>query len=206
MRTLLALLIFVATASYAQAQDDAAAQAAQQAMQQAQMAAQQANQQAMQLAQMAAQQAQQNVQQAMDQVSQSNSPACCFAPSKPKFSVKPGTYASPVSVRITDSMRGAIIYYTTDGWSPTTASNRYLGPITINSTTNLQAIAVAPYGVNYVRSFVVSTQYVINAPAGAAAAAPPTPAPKSEVASAVSADDGGYCRKIRLCSSFLPGM
>jgi hypothetical protein len=85
---------------------------------------------------------------------------CCGLAARPKFSLKSGTYSSPASVTITDSTRGAIIYYSTDGFTPT-AKHRYLGPITINSTTTLQAIAIAPYSG---RSFVTAAQYIINAP------------------------------------------
>jgi hypothetical protein len=58
--------------------------------------------------------------------------------------VKGGTYSSPVTVKLRDSARGAVIYYTTDGWTPTTSSTRYTGPITISSTTTLQAMAILP--------------------------------------------------------------
>src|ERR1019366_6431068 len=60
----------------------------------------------------------------------------------PKFSVKPGAYSAAVTLKIKDSTREAVIYYTTDGWTPTVASTRYMGPITIDSTTTLQAIAI----------------------------------------------------------------
>ncbi len=64
----------------------------------------------------------------------------------PKFSVRSGNYSSAVTVRLKDRTRGAVIYYTTDGWTPTTASTPYIGPITIDATTSLQAIAIAPNG------------------------------------------------------------
>src|SRR5262249_33621639 len=75
---------------------------------------------------------------------------------KPSFSVKPGTYKSPITVRLKTLTRGATIYYTTDGWTPTGLSNRYTGPITVDSTTTLQAIAIIPY---YSRSIVSVAQY-----------------------------------------------
>jgi hypothetical protein len=102
----------------------------------------------------------------------------------PKFSVKPGTYASPTKIKLTDSTRGAIIYYTTDGWTPTTSSRRYMGPITISSDTTLQAIAVAP---NFQRSFVASVKYTVNSsnlatpiPANPQAASTPAAIPPGE--------------------------
>ena len=171
MRILLTALTFALVASEALAQIDPGAQAAQQAAQQAT----QANQQAIQAMQQASQQA---AQQAM-LASQSTTPSwpgCCALPAKPKFSVKPGTYSAPRTVKITDSARGAVIYYTTDGWTPTQDSPRYMGPITVDSTTTLQAIAVVPY---FARSYVAKAEYKFPAPA-------PVPARASEVPSAPS--------------------
>jgi hypothetical protein len=188
MRTLLVLLMLAVSAVCAQAQDPAAQAAQQQAIQQTMMNAQQAQmiaQQAMQQAQLAAQASQQAAQTDLP------TPPCCSVSARPKFSLKAGTYQSPMTVKITDSARGAIIYYSTDGWTPTVASNRYLGPITINSTTTLQAIAITPsfgpYGGYYGRSLVVSAEYTINAPAPPTSSAPPNP-PPSEATLAGSAD------------------
>jgi hypothetical protein len=176
MRFLLTAILVAASAAYAQAQDPGQ-MAAQQA---AQQATQQANQDALQAMQMNQQAAQAAAQQAQIAQTDTPTPPCCIT-TKPKFSVKPGNYDSPVIVKLTDKTRGAIIYYTTDGWTPTAASNRYLGPITINTTTTLQAIAIAPYSAVYGRSLVVSGQYTINAPAtgasttAATSSAPPNP-------------------------------
>jgi hypothetical protein len=170
MRIYLTLLM-VTAASFAWAQDPGM-QAAQQATQMAtQQAVQQANDQMNQAAQQANQTMMQNAQQAAQ-----NTPQCyrCFA-AKPKFSVKPGKYSSTVTLKMRDSTRGAVIYYTTDGWTPTAASTRYIGPITIDSTTTLQAIAVSPFGG---RSRVATAVYTLNglspvaAVVGTAAAAP----------------------------------
>jgi uncharacterized membrane protein len=81
----------------------------------------------------------------------------------PIFSPKAGTYTSAQSVAITDSMAGAAIHYTTDGSSPTPASNLYTGPLTVSSTTTLKAIAV---GSGYSNSAVASGTFTIaaNAP------------------------------------------
>jgi Chitobiase/beta-hexosaminidase C-terminal domain len=185
MRTLLVFLILAVSASFAQAQDPAAQAAQQQAIQQTMLNAQQAQQNAQQ----AMQQAQQAAQTFQEQVAQSDpAPVCCTVAGRPKFSVKPGTYASAETVKITDSTRGAIIYYTTDGWTPTTSSHRYMGPITINSTTTLQAIAVFPYygphGQGFGRSLVVSAQYVITSPTAAAASTPPNPPSNAQAVAA----------------------
>jgi hypothetical protein len=136
MRALLTGLALSLVAVRAQAQDPGM-QAAQMASQQAMMASQQATQQALNDMQMANQNALSAQQQA---IANSQTSQCLIA--TPKFSVASGTYPSAVTVRI-NSSRGAGIYYTTDGWTPTTASSRYFGPITIDSTTTLQAIAVS---------------------------------------------------------------
>jgi len=59
------------------------------------------------------------------------------------LSVKPGVVKPGTQVRI--KWRGgdyAAVYYTLDGWSPTLASTRYTGPITINGAGHLQAIGI----------------------------------------------------------------
>jgi hypothetical protein len=180
-RAYLALVMLTFTISCALAQDPGmmASQAAQQAAQISQQAAQQANDQMMQASQLANQTAMQNAQQAS-----MSSPACygCYA-AKPRFSMKPGPYAAPITVKMKDSTRGAVIYYTTDGWTPTAASTRYAGPITIDSTTSLQAIAISPLGG---RSRIATAVYTMNgvtpttASSAAASAAPGSPAVPAE--------------------------
>jgi len=154
MRTYIALLTLALAAAFALAQDPGM-QAAQQATQISAQAAQQANEQAMRDAQLASQTAQNAQQGAVLSATQCHR---CGA-ATPKFSVKPGKYPSVVTLRIKDSTRGAVIYYTTDGWTPTAASIRYTGPITIDSTTTLQAIAISPYGG---RSRVATAVYTLN--------------------------------------------
>ena len=150
MRTYLTLLTLILAASFVVAQDPGM-----QAAQQATQAAQQANDQMMQASQQASQAMMQNALQAAQ-----NTPECyrCFA-AKPKFSVKPGAYSKAVTLKLKDSTRGAVIYYTIDGWTPTAESTRYVGPITIDSTTTLQAIAISPYGG---RSRVATAVYKVN--------------------------------------------
>jgi hypothetical protein len=172
MRTYLTLLTLtlILAASFVLAQDPGM-QAAQQATQMATQAAQQANDQMLQASQHANQTAMQNAQQAAQ-----NTPECyrCFA-AKPKFSVKPGAYSKAVTLKLKDSTRGAVIYYTMDGWTPTADSNRYIGPITIDSTTTVQAIAISPYGG---RSRIATALYTLNG-------VPPT-APVAQTVVAVS--------------------
>jgi len=158
MRIYLTLLALILAAAFVVAQDpgmQAAQQASQQATQMATQAAQQANDQMMQASQQANQTAMQNAQQAAQ-----NTLECyrCFA-AKPKFSVKPGAYFKAVTVNLKDSTRGAVIYYTMDGWTPTADSHRYVGPIAIDSTTTLQAIAISRYGG---RSRVATAVYTLN--------------------------------------------
>jgi hypothetical protein len=76
----------------------------------------------------------------------------------PTFSPAAATYSSAQDVTITDSLGSAVIYYTTDGTVPTTASNRYSGAIHIGGTTTLQAMAIAD---GYSNSNVVRGTYTI---------------------------------------------
>jgi hypothetical protein len=62
----------------------------------------------------------------------------------PRLSKKAGNYSSAITVRLKDRTHGAAIYYSTDGWNPTRSAERYTGPITIDATTTLEAIAIAP--------------------------------------------------------------
>jgi hypothetical protein len=164
MRTSLIVFSLLLISGFTPAQDDAGMQAAQ-AAQQAAMQATQANQQAMQEMQRANQEAsaqftQQMINNLNDATQNTQAAPVVGFTAKPKISAKPGIKNSPITVKLSDSTRGAILYYTTNGWTPTVASHRYIGPITIASTTNLQAIAIAPYRV---RSLVASAVYTFPA-------------------------------------------
>jgi hypothetical protein len=67
------------------------------------------------------------------------------AAASPTLSPPPGSYTSAQSVTLTDSTPGAVIYYTTNGAAPTVNSAKYSPgtPVSISSTTTLEAIAVA---------------------------------------------------------------
>ncbi len=80
----------------------------------------------------------------------------------PNFSLGAGLYPSTQTVTITDSTPHAVIYYTTDGLTPTINSAVYSGPITVSSSETLQAIAVA---TGYFTSAVASDTYTIGSPA-----------------------------------------
>jgi Chitobiase/beta-hexosaminidase C-terminal domain len=89
----------------------------------------------------------------------------------PTFSPGAGTYSGPQSVTISEATPSATVFYTTDGTTPTTASLRYTGPITINSSETLKAIAVANGLTN---SAVGSATYNISSSGGGGATATPT--------------------------------
>ncbi len=69
----------------------------------------------------------------------------------PSLRQKPGPEPGTVVVSMEDRSRGASIFYTTDGWTPTAATDRYVGPITLRSKLTVRAIAIAPGGL---RSYV----------------------------------------------------
>jgi uncharacterized membrane protein len=69
-----------------------------------------------------------------------------------------GTYSSVQSVTLQDTTSGAIIYYTTNGATPTTSSTKYTVPITVSTSETIKAIAVAS---GYANSTAVSAAYVI---------------------------------------------
>jgi hypothetical protein len=77
---------------------------------------------------------------------------------KPKFSTEGGKVPAGTQVKIHTDTHYATLYYTTNGWTPTTQSARYTGPLTINKTTHLQVMAVGP---NFMRSQVEQIDYVV---------------------------------------------
>ena len=92
----------------------------------------------------------------------------------PVFNPGPGTYSSAQQVTITSATSGAIIYYTTDGTTPTTSSTRYSAPVSIGTTETLKAIATASGLSN---SAVASGLYTIQSGAPQAARPSFSPAP-----------------------------
>jgi chitobiase/beta-hexosaminidase-like protein len=76
----------------------------------------------------------------------------------PTLSPAPGTYATARSVSLADTLSSAAIYYTTNGTVPSASSTRYTGPITVNTSETIQAIAIAS---GYNNSSVESGTYTI---------------------------------------------
>jgi len=91
----------------------------------------------------------------------------------PVISPASGSYSGTQMATISDSSKGAAIYYTMDGTAPTNASDVYSGPVAISATTTLQAIAIAP-GLG--QSGVASATYTIVQLGTAAATVTATPA------------------------------
>jgi hypothetical protein len=67
--------------------------------------------------------------------------------------VTPGTHLAISSPEPT-----AVIYYTVDGWTPTEDSLRYVGPLTIQRDTRVQAFAVEP---GLLPSPIVDATYIV---------------------------------------------
>jgi hypothetical protein len=86
------------------------------------------------------------------------------ATATPAFNPPGGNYSSTQSVTITDATRGAAIYYTLDGTTPTTASKVYSVPISVTATETIKSIAIAP---GFGTSAVASAIYTITAPKAA---------------------------------------
>ena len=84
------------------------------------------------------------------------------AAATPVISPGTGTYTSVQTVTITDATAGAAIYYTLDGSTPTMSSSAYTGPLTVSTTSTINAIAVA---AGYNDSATASAVFTISFPA-----------------------------------------
>ena len=78
---------------------------------------------------------------------------------QPSFSPGTGTYTSPTTITIASTTTGATIRYTTDGSTPTASSLVYTGPITVGTTSTVQAFATL---AGWSDSFVSSSTYTMN--------------------------------------------
>src|SRR5208337_2459018 len=84
--------------------------------------------------------------------------------STPTFSPVAGTYANAQSVAISDSQYASVIYYTTDGSTPTYpisgTTQKYTSPIAVNANATIQALAISG---SYQPSAVGTAVYQIQA-------------------------------------------
>jgi hypothetical protein len=90
--------------------------------------------------------------------------------SPPIFSPAEGKYDKAEPVTLTDKTKGAVIYFTTNGTTPTTASTKYTKPIEVSSTETIKAIAEA---AGHLKSAVASATYTIERPAATPSISPP---------------------------------
>lgn len=79
----------------------------------------------------------------------------------PTFSVQGGSYAGAQTVSLADATPGAEIYVTLGGPTPSTGGAGYQGPIDVNDSVTLKAVAAAP---GYLPSAVATAAYTIGAP------------------------------------------
>ncbi len=89
-----------------------------------------------------------------------NATALPAAPT-PVISPPGGSFPSPQTVTITDSIGGAAIFYTTDGTMPSISSTPYSGPITVGTSETINAIATA---TGFSQSAVATAVFTIPAP------------------------------------------
>jgi uncharacterized protein (TIGR03118 family) len=81
----------------------------------------------------------------------------------PTFYPAGGSYTSAQSVALSDTTSGAVIYYTTDGTTPTTTSSVYKSAISVSASMTIKALAVAP---GWTSSTVATASYTISSGGG----------------------------------------
>ncbi len=79
----------------------------------------------------------------------------------PKFSVPSGTYTTDQNVEISNAITDAIIYYTTDGSTPTTSSEVYYTPIVISGKGTDMTIKAFALKLGMIDSPVAEANYSI---------------------------------------------
>ncbi len=107
----------------------------------------------------------------------------CHCAQAPKFLPSPKEVAPGTMVILTTANPNAVIYYTTDGWTPTEYSSKYVTPIAINANTRIQAFAVEP---GKAPSSVVAGNYTISGT--------PTPLPTDAAISGSTVPKGTQIR------------
>jgi len=78
---------------------------------------------------------------------------------KPTISQSSTNLKAGSHITLSSETHYSTLYYTTDGWTPTTQSQRYTGPIEINHATHLRVMAQGP---NFMRSSVVEAEYTVD--------------------------------------------
>jgi hypothetical protein len=72
----------------------------------------------------------------------------------PVISPAGGAFGTAQTVTMTDATAGTVIYYSTDGSTPTAASGVYTGPFTVGRTETVKALASSAYGLSQVATAV----------------------------------------------------
>ena len=72
--------------------------------------------------------------------------AAASTPVAPTYSPASGGFHSIQKVTISDATSGAVIYYTTNGTTPTSKSTRYTTPVTVSASMNFEAVAINSAG------------------------------------------------------------
>jgi hypothetical protein len=76
----------------------------------------------------------------------------------PTFSPAAGTFSKAQTVTLSEGASGAVIYYTTNGATPTTASTKYTAPINVAGTETIRVIVVVPGCMNGTASAVYTIE------------------------------------------------
>jgi hypothetical protein len=85
----------------------------------------------------------------------------CHCAQSPVFLPSPREIPAGTPVILSSPNPNAVIYYTTDGWTPTESSTQYRDPIVVNANMRVQAFAEEP---GKAPSPVVAASYTINGP------------------------------------------
>ena len=94
----------------------------------------------------------------------------------PSISPATGSYVGAQEITISDSTAGSKIYYTTDGTAPTSSSTPYTGPLSVATSSNVQAVAVLLGSP----SAVASSTLTITSPPSSPAPTLPAPTPPTQ--------------------------